>query len=126
MDSPAAAEQQHGRLPHHPLLAVAANVNGLLVMLSHGLNQDGLYLLDAKRSRTEPTHLSYNLFTPGPVPIELGGLGALHVLWLTGCNLVGSIPSSLGRLSNLNNLEVSTNALTGTTQPEIVALMSSV
>jgi hypothetical protein len=48
------------------------------------------------------------------------------VLWLASCNLVGSIPSSLDRLSNLIELEVSTNALTGPTQLEIVGLMSAV
>jgi hypothetical protein len=48
------------------------------------------------------------------------------VLWLGGYNLVGSIPSSLVWLSNLTDLEVSMNALTGSTQPDIAGLMSAV
>jgi hypothetical protein len=52
---------------------------------------------------------------PGAVLTELSGLAALRVLWLGGCNLVGSIPSSLGWLSNLTDLEAFMNTLTGPT-----------
>ncbi|KAK1699575.1 hypothetical protein QYE76_016272 [Lolium multiflorum] len=51
---------------------------------------------------------------------ELGGLAALRMLWLAGCNLGGSIPPSLGQL------DVSRNALTEPTPPQIAGLMSIV
>ncbi|XP_047057473.1 receptor-like protein kinase HSL1 [Lolium rigidum] len=71
-------------------------------------------------------NLSYNPFSPGPLPSSLGGLAALRVLWLAGCNLVGPIPASLGRLRNLTDLDLSTNSLTGPIPPALTALTSAV
>ncbi|CAA6665783.1 unnamed protein product [Spirodela intermedia] len=70
-------------------------------------------------------NLSYNPFTPGPIPAEIGDLAALRTLWLAGCNLVGNIPPSLGRLRSLLNLDVSRNELDGPI-PESLAGLSSV
>jgi hypothetical protein len=49
----AAAQNAMGAFLPLLLLAVAANA-GLLVIPSHGLSQDGLFLLDAKRALTVP------------------------------------------------------------------------
>ncbi|XBI52769.1 hypothetical protein VPH35_035101 [Triticum aestivum] len=58
--------------------------------------------------------LAYNPFAPSPVPdVFPSGLPRLRVLWLAGCCLVGRIPSSIGGLRSLVNLDLSTNNLTG-------------
>ncbi|KAJ1685012.1 hypothetical protein LUZ63_016402 [Rhynchospora breviuscula] len=59
-------------------------------------------------------NLSYNPFSPAPVPASLSKLSSLEVLWLANCNLNGPIPPSLGLLTNLTDLDLSTNHLTGT------------
>ncbi|KAF8649525.1 hypothetical protein HU200_064280 [Digitaria exilis] len=70
-------------------------------------------------------NLSYNPFSAGPLPPQLGDLSDLRVLWLAECNLVGAIPASLGRLASLTDLDLSTNALTGPIPPEVVTGLSS-
>ncbi|XP_078431495.1 HAESA-like 1 [Wolffia australiana] len=67
-------------------------------------------------------NLSYNPFTPGPIPPELGDLVSLRVLWLAGCNLIGSIPPSLGRLRSLLNFDVSRNDLEGAIPSSLAGL----
>lgn len=58
-------------------------------------------------------NMSYNSFSPGRIPPELGSLVNLEVLWLTACNLVGEIPESLVGLEQLVLLDLSINNLTG-------------
>ncbi|TVU09188.1 hypothetical protein EJB05_42635, partial [Eragrostis curvula] len=61
----------------------------------------------------EELHLAYNAFSPSPLPENLGDLARLRVLFVANCSLVGNIPSSIGRLTNLVNLDLSSNNLTG-------------
>ncbi|XP_071689010.1 probable LRR receptor-like serine/threonine-protein kinase At2g16250 [Rutidosis leptorrhynchoides] len=49
----------------------------------------------------------------GGVPYSIGNLTNLSELYLSGNNLMGSIPSSLGMLSRLMVLDLSINSLTG-------------
>ncbi|CAL9049544.1 unnamed protein product [Musa banksii] len=55
-------------------------------------------------------NLSYNAFSPSPIPVSFANLTQLRILWLAGCNLVGPVPSDLGRLSSL----LYANSLSGT------------
>ncbi|KAL6992488.1 Serine/threonine-protein kinase hsl1 [Sarracenia purpurea var. burkii] len=64
-------------------------------------------------SSMKQLNLSYNPFTPGRIPPELGNLTNLEILWLTGCDLVGPIPDSLGRLKRLTDLDLALNSLNG-------------
>ena len=50
----------------------------------------------------------------GTIPSSLGNLTNLRLLWLAYNQLSGSIPSSLGNLTNLQVLDLSNNRLTGT------------
>ncbi|XP_072964503.1 uncharacterized protein [Typha angustifolia] len=58
-------------------------------------------------------NLSYNPFTPSPIPSSISKLHSLKILWLSGCNLIGAIPPSLGYLSKLTDFDLSTNSLSG-------------
>ncbi|KAF8107870.1 hypothetical protein N665_0116s0075 [Sinapis alba] len=58
-------------------------------------------------------NLSYNPFSPGRIPPELGNLTNLQVMWLTECNLIGQIPDSLSRLTRLVDLDLALNDLVG-------------
>ena len=49
----------------------------------------------------------------GSIPSSLGNLSNLHRVWLNGNELSGSIPSSLGNLSNLQQLSLHSNGLSG-------------
>ncbi|OAY24862.1 receptor-like protein kinase HSL1 [Manihot esculenta] len=69
-------------------------------------------------------NLSYNPFSPGRIPLELGNLTNLEILWLTECNLVGEIPDSLGQLKNLKDLDLAVNSLTGTIPSSLTELTS--
>ncbi|XP_008776816.2 receptor-like protein kinase HSL1 [Phoenix dactylifera] len=71
-------------------------------------------------------NLSYNSFTPGPVPAELAKLGSLEQLWLSHCNLTGEIPPELGRLAKLANFDLSTNSLSGPIPATLTQLSSLV
>jgi kinase len=57
--------------------------------------------------------LAYNPFAPSPLPEDVSGPTQLSQLWLAGCGLIGEIPPSIGSLSSLVNLDLSTNNLTG-------------
>ncbi|KAI3809780.1 hypothetical protein L1987_19380 [Smallanthus sonchifolius] len=67
--------------------------------------------------------ISFNasrLALPGSIPDGLGfQLQKLQVLDLRFCQISGSIPSSVGNLSNLNQLYLSDNTLTGTIPSEL-------
>ncbi len=55
----------------------------------------------------------------GEIPSELGRLSNLEVLELGGNDLSGEIPSGLGRLSNLEVLELDGNDLSGEIPSEL-------
>ncbi|CAN4105013.1 unnamed protein product [Withania somnifera] len=66
--------------------------------------------------------LAYNTFAPSHFPPELGNLTNLESLWLSMCNLVGSIPQSIEKLSRLTNFDVSNNGLIGSIPSAIFQL----
>ncbi|XP_060188063.1 receptor-like protein kinase HSL1 [Lycium barbarum] len=70
--------------------------------------------------------LAYNPFEPSHFPPELGNLTNLETLWLSMCNLVGSIPLSIEKLSRLTNFDVSNNGLVGSIPSKIFQLNSIV
>ena len=49
----------------------------------------------------------------GPVPAEIGDLGALTNLWLKDNNLSGGLPNELDNLTNLERVRISGNRLHG-------------
>ena len=49
----------------------------------------------------------------GPIPIELGNLAELEVLWLPNARLSGEIPVEIADLTNLRYLSLAGNELTG-------------
>ena len=68
--------------------------------------------------------LSSNEFT-GPIPDSWGAtMPDLTEIILVGNMLTGSLPASIGRLSNLGNLIVNQNQLTGTLQSDLGELSS--
>ncbi|XP_057498333.1 receptor-like protein kinase HSL1 [Actinidia eriantha] len=77
-------------------------------------------------STLKQLNLSYNPFSPGQVPPELGNLTNLEILWLTQCNLVGPIPDSLGRLTRLTDLDLALNSLNGPIPSSFTELTSVV
>ncbi|KAJ1256296.1 hypothetical protein BS78_02G152800 [Paspalum vaginatum] len=68
--------------------------------------------------------LAYNLFAPSPFPEKLVDLAGLRVLFVANCSLNGTIPSSVGKLQNLVNLDLSSNNLSGEIPPSIGNLSS--
>ena len=58
----------------------------------------------------------------GTIPSELGSLANLQGLWLSGNRLTGGIPTELGNLSNLRWLDLYGNQLTGEIPPELGGL----
>ncbi|XP_059670553.1 receptor-like protein kinase HSL1 [Cornus florida] len=77
-------------------------------------------------STLKQLNLSYNPFSPSRIPPELGNLTNLEILWLTGCNLIGSIPASLGRLQRLIDLDLALNNLNGPIPSSLTELSSVV
>lgn len=71
-------------------------------------------------------NLSYNPFSPGRIPPEIGNLTNLEVLWLTQTGLVGEIPDSLGRLSRLTDLDLAFNSLVGSIPSSLTQLAALV
>ena len=55
----------------------------------------------------------------GNIPVTLGWMEMLEVLWLSTNNLSGPIPSEISRLENLRVLRLYANALEGTIPPEL-------
>ena len=58
----------------------------------------------------------------GPIPTELGTLSNLQELQLSSNQLTGPIPTELGTLSNLQELKLSSNQLTGPIPTELGTL----
>ena len=61
-------------------------------------------------------------FAGGKIPKELGNLGKLEVLILSGNRLTGPIPPELGSLANLTRLNLGDNELSGWITPELGSL----
>ena len=55
----------------------------------------------------------------GPLPPEIGNLGALTSLNINGNVITGSIPTEIGNLVNLTTLALHSDSLTGVIPPEI-------
>ncbi|CAH9060171.1 unnamed protein product [Cuscuta europaea] len=77
-------------------------------------------------STLKQLNLSYNPFSPGRIPPELGNLTNLEYLWLTNCNLIGEIPDSLSRLTKLIDFDVAVNSLSGPVPSWLPELTSAV
>ena len=60
----------------------------------------------------------------GPLPVELGNLANLEILWLFGNQLSGPIPPEIGNLANLKTLLLFDNELSGPLPAEIGNLAS--
>ena len=58
----------------------------------------------------------------GTIPSSIGSLSNLATLLLDGNRLTGAIPGSIGSLSNLNTLLLNNNQLTGSIPPELGSL----
>jgi len=70
------------------------------------------YVITLKDGFVSSIDLSVNKLT-GSIPDSLGNLSNLVYLNLASNQLSGSIPESIGNLSNLNNLFLSSNQLSG-------------
>ena len=55
----------------------------------------------------------------GPIPVELGDLSELRILFLSRNALSGSIPPELGNLARLDSLTLGANQLVGPIPPEL-------
>jgi Leucine-rich repeat (LRR) protein len=70
-------------------------------------------------------NMKTNPFSPGEIPEELGNLQRLRELILTTClvcNLVGKIPSTFGNLSEMGNMDLGSNLLSGNIPESLMAL----
>lgn len=76
------------------------------------------YGVTVQNGRVTGLILSRNHLT-GSIPSELGDLASLRELDLYHNRLTGSIPSELGKLANLERLHLLTNKLTGPIPPEL-------
>ncbi|QHN93429.1 putative LRR receptor-like serine/threonine-protein kinase [Arachis hypogaea] len=73
-------------------------------------------------SLTNLTFLPSFCSLTGSIPSSLGGLTELTFLSLSGNELTGRLPSELGRLSGLTVLDLSDNSLTGTVPNTVSSL----
>lgn len=110
-------------LPILLLAAVAANA-GLL--LAQALNQDGLYLLHAKRALTVPAGALADWNSRDATPCNWTGVscdaaGAVTGLSLPGANINGSFPAALCRVPRLQSLDLSNNYIGPDMASEAVA-----
>ncbi|TVU51398.1 hypothetical protein EJB05_02827 [Eragrostis curvula] len=65
-------------------------------------------------SELQTLDLSYNTDLGGPVPTSIGKLSKLENLILVGCSFSGEIPKELGQLSKLRFLSLNSNRFSGT------------
>ncbi|KAA8528410.1 hypothetical protein F0562_035765 [Nyssa sinensis] len=63
-----------------------------------------------------------NPFDPTPFPTEVVKLKQLNWLYLSNCSIEGQIPAGIGNLTELINLELALNHLSGKIPPEIAKL----
>jgi len=73
---------------------------------------------DAGNTKVLHISLSYNNLV-GTLPSELGNLANLQELYLFENQISGSIPPELGNLANLRNLDLFENQLSGSIPPEL-------
>uniref|UniRef100_A0A0E0MKP9 Protein kinase domain-containing protein n=1 Tax=Oryza punctata TaxID=4537 RepID=A0A0E0MKP9_ORYPU len=66
--------------------------------------------------------LSYNKNLSGPLPSTIGTLSNLQNLILVGCSFTGEIPKEIGQLSNLIFLSLNSNKFTGSIPPSLGGL----
>ncbi|KAG6652711.1 receptor-like protein kinase 7 [Carya illinoinensis] len=66
--------------------------------------------------------LGDNVFEPSPFPVEVLKLEKLYWLYLSNCSLEGLIPEGLGNLTQLTNIELSWNQLSGEIPTDILKL----
>lgn len=91
----------------------------LIVNLSYGLNTDGVLLLSFKYSiLSDPLGVldKWNFYDETPCSWEGVGCGAnssVISISLPNSQLLGSIPSNLGRFENLQTLDLSNNSING-------------
>ncbi|KAI5006249.1 hypothetical protein ZWY2020_033492 [Hordeum vulgare] len=94
-----------------PLLLLAVAANAALMVTLPGLNQDGLYLLDAKRALTASALADWN--PRDATPCGWTGVscvdGAVTEVSLPNANLTGSFPAALCLLPRLQSLNLREN-----------------
>ena len=66
-----------------------------------------------------------NFFKSGTIPAEVGDMAALTEIDFANSGLIGTIPPSLAKLTNLRRLFLDGNNFSGPLAPEIIALCSS-
>jgi len=91
------------------------------------LQQDSLALVDLYNSTNGANWTNKNNWLIGPVSTWFGVTvagGRINRLALVNNNLVGTIPITIGNLTNLTSLELSRNQLTGTIPAEIGNLIN--
>uniref|UniRef100_A0A0D9UYV2 non-specific serine/threonine protein kinase n=1 Tax=Leersia perrieri TaxID=77586 RepID=A0A0D9UYV2_9ORYZ len=101
-----------GRIPLLLLLVLAAAAN-----VVHALNQDGIHLLDAKRSLTVPDAALSDWNPLHSTPCNWTGIscdsaagaGAVTAVSLPSINLAGSFPEALCRIPTLESIDLSGN-----------------
>ncbi|XP_065635657.1 LRR receptor-like serine/threonine-protein kinase HSL2 [Quercus suber] len=54
-----------------------------------------------------------NPLMPSPLPLEIGNLTKLEIMYFSSLNLIGTILDSIGKLATLKNLDLSNNSLSG-------------
>ncbi|KAB1212121.1 Receptor-like protein kinase HAIKU2 [Morella rubra] len=68
--------------------------------------------------------LGDNPFNPSPIPTEVVQLTKLDWLYLSNCNIQGTIPTGIGSLNGLIDLELADNNMTGEIPAEIGNLIN--
>ncbi len=79
---------------------------------------DSWYGITQFSGRVTELSLEKNNLT-GIIPIEIGDLQQLSLLYLNGNSLTGPIPSEIGNLQHLEIIQLDRNMLTGSIPPEI-------
>lgn len=82
---------------------------------------DGWHGVNCTSGRVSQIVLTGNQLS-GTIPPTLGDVSSLQYLWLNQNQLSGSIPPELGGLSNLKELVLAANQLSGTIPPELANL----
>ncbi|KAI3417364.1 Protein kinase domain-containing protein [Psidium guajava] len=101
-----------------PDISALAELRYLYANLS---NLHGTFPWSSLKNMTNLVYLSVgdNPFDSFPFPGEILDLYELKWLYMTNCSIQGEIPSGIGRLNKLINLELSSNNITGEIPAEI-------